>query len=237
MAQTDPFRWRLFVAASLGALALAAVSVEALPGAGFDREPTIRAMRAKADAFVTSASRKRNFGASPDLRIGGSPTFRTFVRFKANVKSDDVLRVNLMVYSRHASLAGYQVRLVEEAWHERKITFRNAPSLSSGFVLSGSLKARSWKAVDVTPLLAELDGSEKYVSFALTTRSHKAFALASRETGLHGPRLVIEREDNTGNPADPGIPGNPGTPGTPADPGTPQTPSPSPGELSARLPD
>jgi hypothetical protein len=61
------------------------------------------------------------------------------------------------------------------------------------FILSGPLKARSWKAVNVTSIVEEASGGNDYVSFALTTRSPNAVELASRETGLHGPRLVVER--------------------------------------------
>jgi hypothetical protein len=42
------------------------------------------------------------------------------------------------------------------------------------FILSGPLKARSWKAVDVTSIVEEAGGGEDYVSFALTTRSQNA---------------------------------------------------------------
>ena len=176
----------------------AGVAAGALPGAGFDREPRIRAVRAKADAFVSGANMNRNFGAASDLRVDASPTFRAFVRFNADVKSGDVQRVSLLLYSRSRSRRGYQVRLVEEPWLERRITFLNAPSLSPTFILSGQLKARSWKAVDVTSIVEEASGGSDYVSFALTTRSQNAVELASRETGLHGPRLVVERNGRGG---------------------------------------
>jgi hypothetical protein len=193
------------------------VSVEALPGAGFDGGPQIRAVPAKADAFVSGANKVKNFGRAPDLRIDASSTFRTFLRFNVNVKSPDVTWVNLMLYSRTRSQAGYQVRLVEETWRERKITFLNAPSLSSEFVLSGPVKARSWTAVDVTSLLDVERGGGNSVSLALTTRSRRALELASRETGLHGPRLVVERDGNVG-----GVPSVP-TPPTPTPQGPPST--------------
>jgi hypothetical protein len=194
LAELEEFRWRRFVVASLVALALAGLSVQALPGADLGREPRIHAVRAKADAFVSGANRARNFGDSPDLRIDASPTFRAFIRFKVNLKSGDVQRIHLLLYSRNRSRAGYQVRLVEEPWREREITFFNAPSLSPDFLVSGPLKARSWKAVDVTSLADALAGGDKYISLALTTRSHNAVKLASRESGLHGPRLVVERD-------------------------------------------
>jgi hypothetical protein len=168
--------------------------VEALPGANLrPREPRIVAVRAKADAFVSGASKASNFGARPDLRIDASPTFRAFMRFKARL-SDHVERVHLLLYSRTQSRAGYQVRLVEEPWRERQITFLNAPSLSPDFVLSGPLRARAWKSVDITSLVEQLSGDEAYISLALTTKSLNAVELASRESGMRGPRLIVERE-------------------------------------------
>jgi hypothetical protein len=139
----------------------------------------------------------KNFGRARDLRVDASPTFRAFVRFNVDVRSGHVERVSLLLYSRSRSRRGYQVRLVDEPWRERKITFLNAPSLSPMFIHSGPLKARSWKAVDVTSIVEEASGGEDYVSFALTTRSQNALELASRETGLHGPRLVVEEESGS----------------------------------------
>jgi hypothetical protein len=189
---------------------LAGVSVDAPQGAGSDRKPPIRAVRAKADAFVSGASINKNFGSARDLRVDASPTFRTFVRFNVDVWSGHVKRVSLLLYSRSRSRRGYQVRMVEEPWRERKITFLNAPSLSPTFIHSGPLKARSWKAVDVTSIVEEASGGEDYVSFALTTRSQNVLELASRETGLHGPRLVVEEESGRRSSLLPGPP----TPGS-----------------------
>jgi hypothetical protein len=189
---------------------LAGVSVDASPGAGSDGKPPIRAVRAKADAFVSGASMNKNFGSARDLRVDASPTFRTFVRFNVDVWSGHVKRVSLLLYSRSRSRRGYQVRMVEEPWRERKITFLNAPSLSPTFIHSGPLKARSWKAVDVTSIVEEASGGEDYVSFALTTRSQNVLELASRETGLHGPRLVVEEESGRRSSLLPGPP----TPGS-----------------------
>ena len=60
-SRADEFRWRPFVVAALIGLAAAGWIVQALPGAGFDRDPKIRAYRAKADAFVNEAAPRRNF--------------------------------------------------------------------------------------------------------------------------------------------------------------------------------
>ena len=197
---------RPFLVACFAALVFAAICAQALPGAGFAREPRIRAVRAKADAFVSGANMAKNFGGAPDLRLDASPTFRAFVRFNVDVSSGDVRHINLLLYSRTRSKAGYQIRVVEEPWRERQITFLNAPTLSPDFIMSGPLKARAWKAVDVTSIVEEAGGVEDFVSFALTTRSRNAVELASRETGLHGPRLVVERDGGRGHGKQPGLP-------------------------------
>ncbi len=174
------------------ALVLAGLTVQALPGAGFDRGPKIRAVRAKADAFVSESDRTKNFGRMRDLLVDASPRVRTYVRFNVDLSSDQIQHVSLLLYSRSRSRIGYQIRLVNGGWRERQINYANAPPLSARYVASGSVRARAWKAVDVTLLVAGENG----VSFALTTPSANGAEFASRETGLHGPRLVVETQQN-----------------------------------------
>ena len=110
-----------------------------------------------------------------------------------DLSAEDVRHVTLLLYTRTRSKAGYQVGLVTRSWQERRVTYKNAPSISPDFVPSGALRPGAWKAVDVTSLVAGDDGP---VSLALTTYSPNAVEIASRETGLHGPRLVVERLQN-----------------------------------------
>jgi len=170
--------------------------VDALPGAGFDQNSRIRAVRAKADAFVTEASRNQNFGRTRELFVDASPTVRTYVRFDVDLKLGDVRHVTLLLYSRRRLRTGYQARLVRSDWREARITYVNAPRLAPTFVASGPVRARAWKAVDVTSLVA---GAQDSISFVLTTTSVGGGVFSSRETGLHGPRLVVEtmRNDTT----------------------------------------
>ncbi len=153
-------------------------------------------MRPKADAHVSAVSRTQNFGRAHELKIDSSPTLRTYVMFDVDLKRGhgEVKQVSLLLYSETRSQAGYKVRLVAERWRERKITFANAPVASRDFVRSGPLRARAWQAVDVTSLVTD---HRRYVGFVLTTTSAKGVAFASRETKMHGPRLVVEREADT----------------------------------------
>lgn len=187
----DDFRWRPFAAASLVALVGAGLSVQTLLGAGFDRDPKIRAVRARADAYVSAASPTRNFGRRRNLIVDASPLARAYVRFDVDLSSSDIQRVSLLLYSRNGSQIGYQVRLADGNWRERRINYDNAPRVSARFVASGPFRANSWKAVDVTSLVI---GDSTGASFGLTTVSEAGSTFASRETGLHGPRLVVERE-------------------------------------------
>lgn len=183
----------------LVSLTAAGLAVQTLLGASFDRPPPIRAVRAKADAYVSGANPQTNFGRMQELKVDAAPRARTYLRFDANVKSGDVQRVNLLLWSRTKSRAGYQVRLAYDSWRERRITFANAPTFSPGYMASGPIKAHAWNAVDVTSLTDGVSGGNESVNLALTTTSSKGLDLASRETGLHAPRLVVERGGREGD--------------------------------------
>jgi hypothetical protein len=173
-------------------LTASGICVAAIPAMSSGRPPKITAVRAKADAYVTAATRATNFGHTRRLTVDGRPIARTYVRFNLNNVNDEVKRMNLLVYTHTSSRLGFRVRLATRTWTERRITFANAPRPSNRFVASGPLSSATWKAVDVTSLVGAY---EDEVSFVLTTVGTRAIILASRESGLHGPRLVIEYEE------------------------------------------
>lgn len=154
------------------------------------RAPAIMALRAQADAHVNAANAETNFGRLPRLRVDASPLVRTFLRFDTGKYKGKVERVNLLLYSRTRSATGFRVRVVPQSWRERRITYENAPRISPLWVASGPLAAGAWTAVDVTALVG--DAEEKEVSFALSTAALQSIVLASRESGVTGPRLVLE---------------------------------------------
>jgi hypothetical protein len=180
------------VVATLLALVAAGLAVQSLPGAGLARGPKIRAVPPKADAFVSQAARAQNFGRARLLKVDSSPRVRTYVTFAVDLDDEDVQHVSLLLYSRTKSRAGYRIWLIDERFREHRITYANAPDLSGDSIASGPLRARAWKAIDVTALAI---GEEDRVGFALTSGSTnaKSVEFASRETGLRGPRLIVER--------------------------------------------
>jgi hypothetical protein len=142
---------------------------------------------------VNASAENTNYGTQQGLTVDARPLTRAYVHFNINLRPGKVSRVNLLLYSRTRLRLGYQVRLVTENWRERFITYDNAPRISSRFVSSGPLRARAWKAVDITSLVGIEDND---VNLALTTVAPKGIVFASRETGLTGPRLVVERNEN-----------------------------------------
>lgn len=180
---------------AVGGIALfaAGVSVAAIPAGGLSRAPKISAVRASADAHVSASAQNANYGKQRGLTVDARPLTRTYLRFEIDLEKGDVSRVNLLLYSRTRSQLGYQVRLVPTSWRERRITFDNAPRISSRFVSSGRVRARAWKAVDITSLVGDDDDQ---VNLALTTVGPAGIVFASRESGLTGPRLVVERDGN-----------------------------------------
>lgn len=187
-------RWRPFGVATLVALLAAAVSVAAIP-AGVGREPKIKAVRAQADAYVTAVNRQANFGKARRLRVTSQPAAHTYLKFKLENSAGEVRRVSLLLFSRTASRRGYKVHLASDRWRERRLSYSNAPRIFGRSISSGALRARAWRAVDVSSLV-DWDGDEKMISLALTATGSGAVELASRESGLTGPRLVIELKDD-----------------------------------------
>ena len=175
------------------ALFTAGISVAAIPAGGVARNPKISAVRAYADAHVSASAQNANYGKQRGLTVDARPMTRAYLRFEIDLKRGNLLRVNLLLYSRTRSQLGYQVRLATSSWRERRITFDNSPRISPRFVSSGRLRANHWKAVDITSLVGDDDDE---VNLALTTVAPAGIVFASRESGLTGPRLVVERDDD-----------------------------------------
>lgn len=172
----------------------AGLGIAALPSSSNDRQSEIRAVRPVADSYVTESNRVANFGQAHSLRVDAAPLTRAYLRFRTKyLYRDHVKQVNLLVFSRTGLRRGFRVRVVSPRWRERDITFENAPRLPARYVASGRIRARVWKAVDVTPLV---DTQDEEVSFALTTIALDGLELASRESGLTSPRLVVELQDD-----------------------------------------
>jgi hypothetical protein len=165
----------------------ALVAVTAGAASASDRPPPgLQVFGATADTYVTSARPAANYGRALVLKAG--PKTTTFLRFDLKQRTSESATVILLLHAQSGQRAAYQVRRVNEiAWGERRLTFANAPRLSSRYTAGKQKQQGAWNAVDVSAFVA---GNAK-VSLAVTSRSPKGLVFHSRESKL-GPRLVVQ---------------------------------------------
>ena len=152
-------------------------------------DPGMRSSAPVADAHVSAAAPRRNYGKLMTLSVASFPVARPYVRFRLPDIRGVVRSAKLRVYSRTRSRAGVRVRLVpNNKWGERTITYANAhvarrrPTASSGPVPGGA-----WTSIDVTPLVA----ARSFVTLQVAAAGDTAIVIASRETRRRAPRLVL----------------------------------------------
>jgi parallel beta-helix repeat protein len=147
---------------------------------------------AAADAFVatedtyTDASKPAaNYGHRQYLRVDGSPVLNGYLKFQLEPGADG--RVMLQLYAESASSVGLDVvRVTDNTWNEGTVTANNAPALGEFIASTGSFKADTWVAVDVS---SYVDGAGTY-SFGLTSTHGTAMKITSSE-GSNKPTLLV----------------------------------------------
>ena len=151
-----------------------------------------RVYKPVADTYVTAARVRTNFGRSRVLRVDASPETTAFVRFRLARTTAPAASVTLLLRPRSRGRARYAVRRVEDnAWRERRLTYRTAPHPSLRFASSRPVRRGAWSAVDVTSFVAVGDED---VSLAITTHGKQEISFGSRESES-GPRLVVRTDD------------------------------------------
>jgi len=151
-----------------------------------------RTVAASADAYVTAAAPKRNYGGAAILRTGKKPVVRSYVRLRVSGVTGPFRKVTLLLHSlRTTGTGSFLVRPVaSRTWRERAINHANAPTPSAGSRSGRARAGGNWIAVDVTPWVRR-NGT---FTFALLARAGTA-VFASREAPANAPRLVVETGD------------------------------------------
>jgi hypothetical protein len=142
-----------------------------------------------ADSYVDASAPTSNFGRLTQVRIDGSPSDRTFLRFTVTGVTGTVVSAVVRVYANSAQTTGYDLYSVaNNNWVETAITDANAPPFGSTKLgSSGKITAGTWTTVDVT---SAITGNGTY-SFGLSTTNSTAVSLSSRE-GANPPQLMID---------------------------------------------
>jgi hypothetical protein len=156
-----------------------------------------RTLIAVADAYVSQADPRTNYGIDSALRIGSSAkdVTRGYLRFDigelpATEGAAKISRATLQLFPLDKPVgAGVEVHtVIDTTWKETYLNYANSPGPGD---LLGVLKPSSsgWVGLDVTDLLNS-DTDDGSYSLALITGGSATFA--SRESGDRAPRLIIE---------------------------------------------
>jgi hypothetical protein len=95
----------------------------------------------------------------------------------------------LRIYANSSSTSGYAVSSVSNnSWTETTLNYNIAPPLGNSVGSSPGFSGGVWTTVDITSLVT---GNGTY-NIALTTSSSTAISLASRESGVTAPQLIVE---------------------------------------------
>lgn len=136
-----------------------------------------------ADAYVTAAAPKRNFGKARILRAARRPSTKSYLHFTLTGIDAPITSATLRVYARTRG-NGLAVRSTAANWSERAITFKNAPRAGGVVARAKRVRARRWVSLNVTKAVK----GKSAVSFALTG----AGTVASRESGSRRPQLIVK---------------------------------------------
>ena len=174
------------IAGVVGA-ATAATAVTLLTGSGAAAPAARVSVAPAADTYVTATRKKQNFGAARTLVAGPGSRARAFMRFDLRRQDAKVVRATLRVYAQRASKAAVTVGTVADSlWTERSVSYAQQPKASGRVAVLRKLR-RGWNSVDVT----KATRGRYLVSLALGAAKSRV-AVSSRESGAHGPRLVLQ---------------------------------------------
>ncbi len=144
---------------------------------------------ADSDSFIDDSNSGTNYGVSAALRTDLEPDIRSYIRFSVQgLPEGHVSSAILRIFSNTASVYGYDVSIVpDNTWHEKEITYQNAPEFADQLDFNSSLHANIWTSTDVT---LAVQGNGVY-TFGLSTSSPTSLSYSSRE-GPNSPELVID---------------------------------------------
>lgn len=155
----------------------------------------------EADAYVSSAHPRKNYGGATALWVDGSPAMRTYLRFPE--PATDTARALLKVFVTRSSEPFEVGAVADTGWEETSINQSTAPDVGKLRLESGPATEGSWVSIDVTELLPRSGA----VSLALVASSSTSQAFSSREAGKStAPRLVYEASVASPDPTSPGGP-------------------------------
>lgn len=104
-----------------------------------------------ADAYVDSANPSVNTGTQTQIRVDGSPTVRSYLRFTVAGVSGTVSQAILRLYANSALTSGITAnRVADTTWSETAINYSNACAVGAAIGTTAAVTAGTWITIDVT---------------------------------------------------------------------------------------
>jgi hypothetical protein len=206
----------------LGLLGLAAAFALVLPAGGASSPAGTVTLAPVADALVTTAAPRSNFGRSRILTVDRRPLVRAYLRFRVRGVAGLIQRATLRLYATQVRGHGLRIAAVHShRWSERRITFANAPR-PRGAGDGAQVVGRGWISLDVSRFVHRAGTVDLVLSYAAPPGK---ISFGSRESRGRAPRLVVTNRTSTGPviaaagniACDPGVPEFNGGNGTATD--------------------
>ncbi len=132
-----------------------------------------------------------NNGTGTTIRVDGSPTVNSYIRFTVSGLTGTIGRVRLVIHANSAGNLGINaLSVADNTWGETTITFNTAPPLGSQIASAPAFASGAQVTLDVTSYVT---GNGTY-SFGITDPSTTAISLASRESGANAEQLIIDTQ-------------------------------------------
>jgi hypothetical protein len=143
-----------------------------------------------ADTYVNEGNPLSNYGKSPFMRINQSPDIHGYMRFNVTgLNGKTITAVKLRIYANNSNPQGINItNLVNGKWEETTLDYAHAPGTGNVLASSGEITAGSWISMDLTSFIT----GEGTYDLGITTTGPKAANLATRESGIYAPQLIIE---------------------------------------------
>jgi hypothetical protein len=141
------------------------------------------------DTYVDAGKTSSNFGTLTSLRLDSSPDLHALLRFNVSgLGGASVSQAHLLLHSNTSDSQGIRAWAVaNNTWSELTTTYDNAPLLGSQLGSSGAFTSGVWVSTDVSAFVT----GEGLFSLGVTNLSSTAISMASRESGVNPPQLVL----------------------------------------------
>jgi hypothetical protein len=153
-------------------------------------QATSMAFAPAADTYVNSNNPASNYGKSPFMRINSDPDIHGYMRFiVSGLDGRPVASAKLLIYANNSTKDGINITTIADGnWDEMKVSYDQAPAIGSVLASSGEIAAGSWITLDLTQFVT----GEGIYNIGITTTGTRAANLATRESGIYAPQLIVE---------------------------------------------